>query len=100
MPLFTDLVRSLPASVPFVGPEALERQTGVRFKARLGANESVFGPSPKAIEAMTRAAADSWGYGDSANHHLKEALAAHLASRRTTSWWAKASTGCSACWCA
>lgn len=78
MPLFTDLVRSLPASVPFVGPEALERQTGVRFKARLGANESVFGPSPNAIEAMTRAAADSWGYGDSANHHLKEALAAHL----------------------
>ena len=60
----TPLVRSLPASVPFVGPETQERARGRAFVARLGANESVFGPSPKAIAAMAAAAADVWMYGD------------------------------------
>ncbi len=46
-PFLTDLVRALPATVPFVGPEALQRMRGRPFRARLGANESVFGPSPK-----------------------------------------------------
>lgn len=46
--------------------------------ARLGANESVFGPSPKAIEAMRQAAADIWKYGDPESHQLRHALAAHL----------------------
>ena len=55
MPLFTDLARSLPATVPFVGPETLERRMGRTFRARLGANESVFGPSPLAVEAMAKA---------------------------------------------
>ena len=77
MPLFTPLARSLPATVPFVGPEALERRMGIRFAARLGANESVFGPSPKAVAAMAEAAAGSWAYGDPELHDLKHALAAH-----------------------
>ncbi|WP_304363778.1 pyridoxal phosphate-dependent aminotransferase [Jiella sp. LLJ827] len=76
-PLFTKLARSLPATVPFVGPEALERRMGMRFKARLGANESVFGPSPKVIEAMSRAAAESWAYGDPEQYELKRAIAEH-----------------------
>lgn len=75
--LFSPLARSLPASIPFVGPEALERQAGKAFKARLGANESVFGPSPAAIEAMRAAAAESWAYGDPEQAELKAALAAH-----------------------
>ena len=54
------IARGLPATVPFVGPEALERRLGLRFKARIGANESTFGPSPAVIEAMGRAAAESW----------------------------------------
>ncbi len=73
--LFTPLARSLPATIPFVGPEALERRLGIRFRARLGANESVFGPSPRAVEAMTRAAAGSWAYGDPELSELREALA-------------------------
>lgn len=77
MPLFTDLARSLPATVPFVGPEALERRMGVRFRARLGANESVFGPSPSVVEAMARAARDSWAYGDPEQYEVKRAIAAH-----------------------
>ncbi|MCW4113898.1 pyridoxal phosphate-dependent aminotransferase [Aurantimonas sp. MSK8Z-1] len=77
MTLFTPLARSLPATVPFVGPEAIERRTGARFRARLGANESVFGPSPRALEAMRAAAADSWSYGDPEVHDLRQAIAAH-----------------------
>ncbi|MEX6506649.1 pyridoxal phosphate-dependent aminotransferase [Jiella sp. M17.18] len=76
-PLFTPLARSLPSSVPFVGPEALERRMGIRFTARLGANESVFGPSPKAVEAMAAAAGRSWCYGDPELFDLKQAIAAH-----------------------
>lgn len=73
----TDLANSLPASVPFVGPEAQERARGTPFVARLGANESVFGPSPLAVEAMAKAAAETWMYGDPENHDLTQALAAH-----------------------
>jgi histidinol-phosphate aminotransferase len=75
---FTSLIDSLPSSVPFVGPEALSRRTGHKIKTRIGANESVFGPSPKAIEAMRVAAAESWQYGDPENFDLKQALAKHL----------------------
>lgn len=67
----------LPSTVPFTGPEALERRTGIPFQARLGANESLFGPSPKAIAAMRAAASEAWMYGDPENHDLKQALAAH-----------------------
>ena len=72
--LLTDLAKSLPATVPFVGPETQERQMGRSFNARLGANESVFGPSPKVIAAMAKA--ESWMYGDPENHDLRQALAA------------------------
>jgi len=72
---FTATVRDLPSTVPFVGPEAQERARGRPFRARIGANESVFGPSPRAIEAMQAAAADAWMYGDPENHDLKHALA-------------------------
>ncbi|MBL9052294.1 MAG: pyridoxal phosphate-dependent aminotransferase [Tabrizicola sp.] len=68
---------ALPSTVPFTGPEALERRTGIPFRARLGANESLFGPSPRAVAAMEAAARDAWMYGDPENHDLKQALAAH-----------------------
>lgn len=72
---FTPLVEGLPATVPFVGPETQERAMGQPFAARIGANESVFGPSPMAIEAMANAAAEVWQYGDPENFDLKRALA-------------------------
>lgn len=74
-PRYTPLVQGLPATVPFVGPEAQERARGVAFRARIGANESVFGPSPKAIEAMRAATAEVWQYADPENHDLRHALA-------------------------
>jgi histidinol-phosphate aminotransferase len=74
-PRYTAVVGPLPSTVPFVGPEAQERSRGRRFRARIGANESVFGPSPKAVTAMAMAAAECWKYGDPENHALKVALA-------------------------
>ena len=76
-PHYTPLAASLPATVPFVGPETEERARGRVFAARLGANESVFGPSPKAVTAMAQAAAGAWMYGDPEMHDLRAALAAH-----------------------
>ena len=73
----TPLVASLPATVPFVGPETQERARGTPFRARIGANESVFGPSPKAVAAMQAAAVEAWKYGDPEVHDLRAALAAH-----------------------
>ncbi|RYH08898.1 pyridoxal phosphate-dependent aminotransferase [Tropicimonas sp. IMCC6043] len=77
-PRFTPLATSLPASVPFVGPEAQERARGRRFAARIGANESGFGPAPSVVEAIARAGPDAWMYGDPESHDLTRALAAHL----------------------
>ena len=72
---FAPIIAKLPSAVPFVGPEALQRRTGKPIIARVGANESVFGPSPKAIAAMQAAASESWKYGDPENHDLKAAIA-------------------------
>ncbi len=76
-PRYTPLAQSLPSTVPFVGPETQERQRGAPFRARLGANENVFGPSPRAVAAMQAAAQDIWMYGDAENHDLRHALANH-----------------------
>lgn len=74
---FTPLITTLPASVPFVGPETLERQRGKPFKARIGANESAFGISAAAADAMHQAINErgcSW-YADPENFELRTALA-------------------------
>jgi histidinol-phosphate aminotransferase len=75
-PLPTELVAAIPASTPFVGPEALERQSGRKFELRLGANESLFGASPLAIEAMAEAVASGHFYGDPEGFELRSEIAA------------------------
>jgi len=75
---FTPLVSALPSTVPFVGPEAIERQRGLKVAARIGANENGFGPAPSVLEAMRAAGGDIWKYNDPENFELREALAAHL----------------------
>ncbi|WP_313522728.1 pyridoxal phosphate-dependent aminotransferase [Shinella sp.] len=74
---FTALSQTLPATVPFVGPEAIERNRGLAVKARIGANESGFGPAPSVLEAMRAAAGRTWMYSDPENFELREALALH-----------------------
>jgi len=76
-PQFTPIVESLPDTIPFVGPEAIERQKGITFRARLGANESAFGISPVARKAMVEALDRISHYNDPENHVLREALAGH-----------------------
>lgn len=68
------LIANLPSTTPFVGPETIERQRGRRFELRLGANESVFGPSPHALEAIRSAAPEIALYGDPENWELRAAL--------------------------
>jgi histidinol-phosphate aminotransferase len=75
-PRFTRLVAELPATVPFVAAEAIERARGRPFRARIGANENVFGPSPKAVAELRRGAEEAWLYGDPEGHELKAAIAA------------------------
>ena len=77
MTRFNPIVRGLPATTPFVGPEAIERRTGKEFALRLGANESAFGVSPRAAEAMREAVPGASWYGDPESHDLRAALAAH-----------------------
>lgn len=77
-PPLTPVVDALPSFVPFVGPEAQERSRGRPFRARIGANESSFGPAPSVIATMQKVAADQWMYCDPDNQDLKAALAAHL----------------------
>jgi histidinol-phosphate aminotransferase len=72
---FTRIVRGLPAMVPFVPPEALERQRGKSLRLRVGANESNFGISPRARQAMVRAVEQVHWYNDPEGYELRQALA-------------------------
>jgi histidinol-phosphate aminotransferase len=71
----TAAVEGLPATTPFIGPEQLMRETGLRELVRLGANESAFGPSPKAVAAMTAELPRLSWYGDPESLDLRDALA-------------------------
>ncbi|WP_176083383.1 pyridoxal phosphate-dependent aminotransferase [Martelella sp. HB161492] len=74
---FTPLINALPSTVPFVGPEALERIYGRPMQARIGANESGFGPAPSVIRAMQEQAGSVWMYADPEHFALKQAIATH-----------------------
>lgn len=69
------IVAAIPATTPFVGPETLEREMGQSFDLRLGANESLFGPSPHAIEAMQEQAARGHLYCDPEGYRLRTEIA-------------------------
>src|SRR5690242_6825525 len=60
---------------PFIGPEQLMREGGHAALLRLGANESAFGPSPKAVEAMAAELPHLAWYGDPDSYDLRAALA-------------------------
>ncbi|ARQ09450.1 histidinol-phosphate aminotransferase protein [Rhizobium etli] len=75
---FTPLIGALPSTVPFVGPEAIERQRGLAALARIGANENGFGPAPSVLAAMRDEAGNIWKYNDPENFSLREALGIHL----------------------
>ena len=71
---FTKIAYDLPETVPFVGPESQERENSFSFDARLGANESVFGPSKMVMEAIKVKADEVWQYGDPESFDLLQKL--------------------------
>jgi histidinol-phosphate aminotransferase len=71
----------MPATVPFVAPDALERRAGRSIRLRLGANESVFGVSPKARQAMIDTIDRIAWYADPESFLLRERLAGLLGVR-------------------
>ena len=78
LPAFAPIPAVLPSTVPFVGPEQIERESGQAFKARLGANELTLPPSPKVVGACARIAqTEAAFYPDPAAYDLRAALAAH-----------------------
>lgn len=79
---FSRLVAALPATVPFVAPETFERRIGRTLALRIGANESAFGPSPKAIAAIAAGAQHVNWYCDPDGFVLREALARHHGVKR------------------
>lgn len=75
---YTRLVRSLPTVAPFIGPETLERANGRPFALRLGANESSFGPSPHALDAMREELSRIAWYGDPEAYATRHAIAGYI----------------------
>ena len=78
---YADTLRNMPAMTPFIGPETLERRRGRAFRYRLGANESNFGMSPKALAALQAEAERSYWYCDSEHWEVRSRLAALLGVR-------------------
>jgi histidinol-phosphate aminotransferase len=75
---YTPIVEGLPATIPFVGPEAIERRTGRRFELRLGANESLFGVSAKVAAAIAGEVVRAGWYGDPEAFELRTKVGAAL----------------------
>ena len=72
---YAHIIKDLPENTPFVGPETQERELGYSFAARLGANESIFGPSKAALRVMRHETRSIWKYGDPENYELKKEIA-------------------------
>lgn len=73
--MFSRIVDAIAPSTPFVGPEELERQQRRSFLVRVGANESAFGISAAARDAMSEVLSRVSRYGDPENFDLRSELA-------------------------
>ncbi len=58
--------------------DEVKRELGLDRVIKLASNENPFGPSPKAVEAVKKAAENMHVYPDGAAHDLKVALSHHL----------------------
>lgn len=65
------------AHAALAGPEELARAAGLAEVLRLGSNESPFGPSPKALDAMRHELSRAHRYGDPSSWDLRDAIARH-----------------------
>jgi histidinol-phosphate aminotransferase len=74
-PLFSAHLADLVPYLPGKPIEETEREYGVTGIAKLASNETCFGPSPRALEAMTSALHRSHLYPDAGGYYLRERLA-------------------------
>jgi histidinol-phosphate aminotransferase len=70
-------LRTLQPYVPGKPVEVLERELGVKGAIKLASNENPLGPSPRALEAMQRAAKDVNRYPEGSSYYLREAISAY-----------------------
>jgi len=76
--LVSDEIESLTPYPPGKPIEEVEREYGIRGSIKLASNENPLGPSPKAVEAITRAIKNLHRYPDGGCYYLKERLAGFL----------------------
>jgi histidinol-phosphate aminotransferase len=72
--LIPEYIRGLPAYIPGRPIEEVERELKI-LAIKLASNENPIGPSPKAVEAVKSAVADSNRYPDGGTHLLRDKLA-------------------------
>jgi histidinol-phosphate aminotransferase len=72
--LIPEYIRGLPAYIPGRPIEEVERELKIHA-IKLASNENPIGPSPKAVEAVKNAVADSNRYPDGGTHLLRHKLA-------------------------
>ncbi len=72
--LIPEYIRGLPAYIPGRPIEEVERELKIHA-IKLASNENPLGPSPKAVEAVRSAVAESNRYPDGGTHLLRDKLA-------------------------
>jgi histidinol-phosphate aminotransferase len=70
-------ILALTAYEPGKPEEELKRELGIDDVVKLASNENPYGPSPRAIEAVSGGSLALHRYPDPRGHDLREALAAH-----------------------
>ncbi len=68
----------LPVYNPGKSPEDIEREYGISGCIKMASNENPLGPSPLAMDALSKALRDIYRYPDGDARRLKDALAAKL----------------------
>jgi len=77
-PLVEESIAHIAPYEPGKPLEELQRELGIGDVIKLASNENPLGPSPKAVEAATRALADAHRYPDGAAFYLRGAIAEHM----------------------
>lgn len=77
-PLVPENIRSLTPYPPGKPLKELERELGIASAIKLASNENAYGPSPRALEAMAAALAESHRYPESTVFYLRQRLAREL----------------------
>lgn len=73
--LVPEHIRTLVPYVPGKPIEELERELGIKDSIKLASNENPVGPSPKALEAISRMLQDIHRYPEGSGFYLKQKLA-------------------------